>query len=89
MKTTVLYPYLSELCRRCAQCLKGLLGKCRAPNAVSSNTDPVLFRVARGTQNLEMRKVLRGHEERVTGVSWHPEAYSSAKPLLASGAADK
>lgn len=32
---------------------------------------------------------MRGHDERVTGVSWHPEAYSSAKPLLASGAADK
>lgn len=40
-------------------------------------------------QNLEMRKVLRGHSERVTGVSWHPDAYSSEKTLLASGAADK
>eukprot|EP00903_Cladosiphon_okamuranus_P016638 g15346.t1 len=40
-------------------------------------------------ENLEMRKVLRGHTERVTGVSWHPDAYSSEKPLLASGAADK
>ncbi|CAN0235899.1 unnamed protein product [Pylaiella littoralis] len=39
--------------------------------------------------NLEMRKVLRGHSERVTGVSWHPDAYSSDKALLASGAADK
>lgn len=43
----------------------------------------------RVSQNLEMRKVLRGHDERVTGVSWHPDAYSTGKPLLASGAADK
>ncbi|CAM9864329.1 unnamed protein product [Scytosiphon promiscuus] len=40
-------------------------------------------------ENLEMRKVLRGHSERVTGVSWHPDACSSEKTLLASGAADK
>ncbi|CBN79037.1 conserved unknown protein [Ectocarpus siliculosus] len=40
-------------------------------------------------ENLEMRKVLRGHSERVTGVTWHPEAYSSDKTLLATGAADK
>ncbi|CAM9846636.1 unnamed protein product, partial [Hapterophycus canaliculatus] len=40
-------------------------------------------------ENLEMRKVLRGHSERVTGVTWHPGAYSSEKTLLASGAADK
>ncbi|CAN0147307.1 unnamed protein product [Ectocarpus fasciculatus] len=40
-------------------------------------------------ENLEMRKVLRGHSERVTGVAWHPEAYSSDKTLLATAAADK
>ncbi|CAM9575668.1 unnamed protein product [Ectocarpus sp. 6 AP-2014] len=42
-----------------------------------------------GIENLEMRKVLRGHSERVTDVAWHPEAYSSDKTLLATGAADK
>ncbi|CAM9214705.1 unnamed protein product [Choristocarpus tenellus] len=40
-------------------------------------------------QNLSMHKVLRGHSERITGMSWHPEAYSSEKTFLGTGAADK
>ncbi|CAM9300004.1 unnamed protein product, partial [Discosporangium mesarthrocarpum] len=36
-------------------------------------------------QSLEMQKLLRGHSERITAVSWHPDAYSSVKNLLATG----